>query len=234
MKFENAVVLVTGANRGLGLEFARQALERGAKRVYAGARDASSVKLAGVKPIQLDVTKREDVLAAAEKIGDLTILINNAGIAQTGGFVPANAQAQLQDHLNTNLFGMLNLSQAFAPILARNGGGAIINMLSLLSLVNTPVLGTYGVSKAAAWAFTNGLRQELRQQGTQVVGVHAGFIDTDLARGFDAPKVTPESVVRNTFDVVEAGGLEVLADEPSRQIQQALSSSVYLTDILAG
>ncbi|MBV8623067.1 MAG: SDR family oxidoreductase [Herbaspirillum sp.] len=234
MKFENAIVLVTGANRGLGQEFARQALERGAKRVYAGARDASSVKLAGVEPIQLDVTKPDQVRAAAEKIGDLTILINNAGIASTGAFVSADAQAQLQNHLNTNLFGMLNLSQAFAPILAKNGGGAIINMLSLLSLVSTPVLGTYGVSKAAAWSLTNGLRQELRQQGTQVVGVHAGFIDTDLTRGFDAPKVSPESVVRQAFDAVEAGAEEVLADEPSRQIHQGLSSSVYLADILRG
>lgn len=234
MKFENAVVLITGANRGLGQEFAKQALERGATRVYAGARDITSVKLAGVEPIQLDVTKPEQVQAAAQRIGDLTILINNAGIARVGAFVNPEAQQVLQEHLSTNLFGMLNLSQAFAPILAGNGGGAIINMLSLLSLVNTPVLGSYAVSKAAAWSLTNGIRQELRPHGTQVVGVHAGFIDTDLARGFEAPKISPESVVRQTFDAVEAGALEVLVDEPSRQVHKALSSSVYLTDILAG
>ncbi|UIN22484.1 SDR family oxidoreductase [Herbaspirillum frisingense] len=233
MKLENAVVLVTGANRGLGLEFAKQALERGARRVYAGARDIASVKLAGVEPIELDVTKPEQVKAAVERIGDLNVLINNAGIARVGGLLHASAQEQLQDHLNTNLFGMLNLSQAFAPVLARQGGGALVNVLSVISMVNSPMLAAYGVSKAAAWSLTNGLRQELREQGTQVMGVHAGFIDTDLTRGFDAPKSRPEDVVRQTLDALEAGALEVFVDEVSRQVHQALSSSVYLQDALA-
>ncbi|HZG18451.1 MAG TPA: SDR family oxidoreductase [Herbaspirillum sp.] len=233
MKLENAVVLVTGANRGLGLEFAKQALERGARRVYAGARDIASVKLAGVEPIELDVTKSEQVKAAVERIGDLSVLINNAGIARVGGLLHAGAQEQLQDHLNTNLFGMLNLSQAFAPVLARQGGGALVNVLSVISMVNSPMLAAYGVSKAAAWSLTNGLRQELREQGTQVMGVHAGFIDTDLTRGFDAPKSRPEDVVRQTLDALEAGALEVFVDEVSRQVHQALSSSVYLQDALA-
>ncbi|ONN66089.1 SDR family oxidoreductase [Herbaspirillum sp. VT-16-41] len=233
MKLENAVVLVTGANRGLGLEFAKQALERGARRVYAGARDIASVKLAGVEPIALDVTKPEQVKAAVERIGDLSVLINNAGIARVGGLLHAGAQEQLQDHLNTNLFGMLNLSQAFAPVLARQGGGALVNVLSVISMVNSPMLAAYGVSKAAAWSLTNGLRQELREQGTQVMGVHAGFIDTDLTRGFDAPKSRPEDVVRQTLDALEAGALEVFVDEVSRQVHQALSSSVYLQDALA-
>ncbi|MCI1012896.1 SDR family oxidoreductase [Herbaspirillum sp. C7C2] len=234
MKLENAVVLVTGANRGLGLEFAKQALERGARRVYAGARDIASVKLADVEPIELDVTKPEQVKAAVERIGDLSVLINNAGIARVGGLLHAGAQEQLQDHLNTNLFGMLNLSQAFAPVLARQGGGALVNVLSVISMVNSPMLAAYGVSKAAAWSLTNGLRQELREQGTQVMGVHAGFIDTDLTRGFDAPKSRPEDVVRQTLDALEAGALEVFVDEVSRQVHQALSSSVYLQDALAG
>ncbi|WP_343653537.1 SDR family oxidoreductase [Herbaspirillum sp.] len=234
MKLENAVVLVTGANRGLGLEFAKQALERGARRVYAGARDIASVKLAGVEPIELDVTSPEQVKAAVERIGDLSVLINNAGIARVGGLLHAGAQEQLQDHLNTNLFGMLNLSQAFAPVLARQGGGALVNVLSVISMVNSPMLAAYGVSKAAAWSLTNGLRQELREQGTQVMGVHAGFIDTDLTRGFDAPKSRPEDVVRQTLDALEAGALEVFVDEVSRQVHQALASSVYLQDALAG
>lgn len=234
MKLENAVVLVTGANRGVGLEFAKQALERGARRVYAGARDIASVKLAGVEPIELDVTRPEQVKAAVERIGDMSVLINNAGIARIGGLLHAGAQEQLQDHLNTNLFGMLNLSQAFAPVLARQGGGALVNVLSVISMVNSPILAAYGVSKAAAWSLTNGLRQELREQGTQVMGVHAGFIDTDLTRGFDAPKSRPEDVVRQTLDALEAGALEVFVDEASRQVHQALSSSVYLQDVLAG
>jgi NAD(P)-dependent dehydrogenase (short-subunit alcohol dehydrogenase family) len=234
MKLQNSVVLVTGANRGLGLEFAKQALERGARRVYAAARDTSSIKLEGVVPVQLDVTKPEAVAAAALKLSDATLLINNAGIARPGAFVAANAQAVLRDQLETNVFGILNLSQAFAPILARNGGGTILNVLSLLSWVNTPMIAAYGVSKAAAWGLTNGLRHELRAQGTQVVGLHAGFIDTDLTRGLDVPKVMPVDVIRQAFDAIEANADEVFVDEPSRQVHQGLSSSIYLKDVIAG
>jgi NAD(P)-dependent dehydrogenase (short-subunit alcohol dehydrogenase family) len=234
MKIHDAVVLVTGANRGLGLEFTKQALERGAKRVYGGARDISSVKLDGVVPVQLDVTKRGDVATAAVKLTDVTILINNAGIARPGAFVASTAQQTLREQLETNLFGVLHLSQAFAPILASNGGGAILNVLSVLSWVNTPMIAGYGVSKAAAWGLTNGLRHELRGQQTQVVGLHAGFIDTDLTRGIDVPKVTPADVVRQALDAIEANADEVFVDELSRQVHNGLSSSVYLKDVLAG
>lgn len=234
MKFNNSVVLITGANRGLGLEFARQVVERGAKRVYASARDVSTIKLATVVPVQLDVTKPEDAATAALNLSDVTILINNAGIARPGAFVAENAQEILREQLETNVFGILNLSQAFAPVLARNGGGAIINVLSVLSWINTPMIAGYGVSKAAAWGLTNGLRHELRGQKTQVVGLHAGFIDTDLTRGIDVPKAAPEDVVRRTLDAIEAGSEEVFVDEPSRQVHQGLSSSVYLKDVIAG
>jgi NAD(P)-dependent dehydrogenase (short-subunit alcohol dehydrogenase family) len=234
MKLANSVVLITGANRGLGLEFAKQALARGAKRVYAAARDVSTIKLEGVIPVQLDVTKPEDVAAAALNLPDVTILINNAGIARIGGFVAANAQEVLREQLETNVFGVLNLSQAFAPALAKNGGGAILNVLSLLSWVNTPMIAGYGVSKAAAWGLTNGLRHELRAQGTQVVGLHAGFIDTDLTRGFEVPKATPADVIGQALDAIESGAEEVFVDGPSRQVHQALSSSVYLKDVIAG
>jgi NAD(P)-dependent dehydrogenase (short-subunit alcohol dehydrogenase family) len=234
MKFHNAVVLVTGANRGLGLEFAKQALERGAKRVYAGARDVSSIKLEGVVPVQLDVTRPGDVAALAAKLTDVTILINNAGIARPGAFVASTAQDTLREQLETNVFGILNLSQAFAPILANNDGGAILNVLSLLSWVNTPMIAGYGVSKAAAWGLTNGLRHELRAQKTQVVGLHAGFIDTDLTRGINVPKATPVDVVRQALDAIEANADEVFVDESSRQVHKGLSSSVYLKDVIAG
>jgi NAD(P)-dependent dehydrogenase (short-subunit alcohol dehydrogenase family) len=233
MKIENAVVLITGANRGLGLEFAKQALARGAKRVYATARDVSSVKLAGVIPVQLDVTKPEDAAWAASNFPDVTIVINNAGIARIGGFAAAEAQDTLREQLETNLFGILNVSQAFAPVLAKNGGGAVLNVLSLLSWINTPMIAGYGVSKAAAWALTNGLRHELRAQGTQVVGLHAGFIDTDLTQGFDIPKATPADVINQAFNALEANHEEVFVDDPSRQIHQGLSSSVYLQDVFA-
>jgi NAD(P)-dependent dehydrogenase (short-subunit alcohol dehydrogenase family) len=234
MKIHNAVVLVSGANRGLGLEFAKQALERGAKRVYSGARDVSSIKLEGVVPVQLDVTKQSEVAALAAKLTDVTILINNAGIARPGAFVVSSAQATLREQLETNVFGILNLSQAFAPVLASNDGGAILNVLSLLSWVNTPMIAGYGVSKAAAWGLTNGLRHELRAQKTQVVGLHAGFIDTDLTKGIDVPKVTPADVVRQALDAIEANAEEVFVDDSSRQVHKGLSSSVYLKDVIAG
>jgi len=128
----------------------------------------------------------------------------------------------------------LNLSQAFAPVLASNGGGAILNVLSLLSWVNTPMIAAYGVSKAAAWGLTNGLRHELRAQKTQVVGLHAAFIDTDLSRGINVPKATPADVAGQAFDAIEADAEEVLVDESSRQVHKGLSSSIYLRDVIAG
>ncbi|MGY3230344.1 NAD(P)-dependent dehydrogenase (short-subunit alcohol dehydrogenase family) [Luteibacter sp. HA06] len=234
MKLSDSVVLVTGANRGLGLEYAKQALARGAKKVYAAARDVSSVKLDGVEAVELDVTDGEAAAALASRLSDVTVVINNAGIARLGGFVDGNAQKVLREQLETNVFGILNVSQAFAPVLARNGGGAILNMLSILSWINTPSIAAYGASKSAAWGLTNGLRHELRAQGTQVVGVHAGFIDTDLTKGFDVPKAKPEDVVRQALDAIEAGAEEVFVDEPTRQVHGGLTSSVYLKDVISG
>jgi NAD(P)-dependent dehydrogenase (short-subunit alcohol dehydrogenase family) len=234
MQIKNSVVLVTGANRGLGLEFAKQALAAGARRVYAAARDVASIKLEGVIPVQLDVTDPEHVATLARNLPDVTLLINNAGIARPGAFVASNAQSVLREHFETNVFGILNLSQAFAPTLARNGGGAILNVLSVLSWVNTPMIGAYGVSKTAAWGLTNGMRNELRAQRTQVVGLHAGFIDTDLPRGFDVPKIAPAEVVRQALAAIEANAEEVFVDGASNQVHQALSSSIYLKDVMAG
>jgi NAD(P)-dependent dehydrogenase (short-subunit alcohol dehydrogenase family) len=234
MKIKDSVVLVTGANRGLGLEFAKQALARGARKVYAAARDPSKVKLPGVIPIKLDVTNSGEVAAAAKQCGDVTLLINNAGIGSVGGVATGEPGPMLREQLETNLFGMLNMSHAFAGTLGKNGGGGLLNILSILSFVNSPLLGVYGVTKAAAWALTNSLRIELRAQGTQVLGFHAGFIDTDLIRGFDVQKSRPEDVVREAYEAIEAGAQEVLADAPTRQVKDALSKGVYLTDVLAG
>ena len=230
MKLDNATVFITGANRGLGLAFAREALARGARKVYAAARDPASVTLAGVVPIKLDVTSPDDIAAAARACGDVTLLINNAGIAATGGFLAEGSVAAAQRHLDTNFFGPLRLTQAFAPILAANGGGAILNVLSIASWINSPLLGNYGVSKSAAWAMTNGTRQELAEQKTQVLALHVGFVDTDLTRGMDVPKTAPEVVVRTTLDALEAGASEVLADDITRQVHQGLSGNpaVYL------
>jgi len=232
MKLTNATVLITGANRGLGLAFAREALARGARKVYAGARDPASVTLPGVEAIRLDVTRDEDVTATARHCGDVNLLINNAGIANFGGFLDDASIESARAHLETNFFGPLRLSKAFAPLLAAHGGGAILNVLSVASWINSPLLAAYGASKSAAWALTNGLRNELRGQGTQVLGLHVGFVDTDLVRSLDIPKSAPELIVRRTFDALEAGADEVLADERARQIKQGLLAdpSIYLRD----
>src|SRR6202453_2741226 len=234
MNVKDSVVLVTGANRGLGLEFAKQALRRGAAKVYATARDPSKIALAGVVPMRLDVTNPVEVAAVAANCKDVTMLINNAGIGRIGGIVEGDLAPLLREQLATQLFRMLHVSRAFAGILGKNGGGAILNILSILSWVNTPKLGGYGISKAAAWALTNSLRHELRAQGTQVVSFHAGFIDTDLTKGLDIPKAPPEDVVRQSFDAIEAGQEEVTTDETTRQVRGGLSQGVYLNDVLAG
>lgn len=230
MQLANATVLITGANRGLGLAFARAALARGARKVYAAARDPASVTLPGVVPIQLDVTKPEDIAAAARNYPDVTLLINNAGIAATGGFLNEDSIASAERHFATNLFGPLRLTQAFAPVLAANGGGAVLNVLSVASWINGPLLGVYAMSKSAAWAMTNGTRIELSAQQTQVLALHVGFIDTDLTAGFDVPKVAPDDVARTALDALEAGASEVLADEVTRQVHAGLSANppVYL------
>jgi NAD(P)-dependent dehydrogenase (short-subunit alcohol dehydrogenase family) len=230
MKIENSVALVTGANRGIGLAFARALLARGARKVYAGARDPDSVTLPGVVPIRLDVTNPAQVAAAVRACGDLTLLVNNAGIANFGGFLATEAEESARAQLETNFFGPLRLTQGFAPVLAAHGGGAVLNVLSVASWINRPQLAVYGASKSAAWGLTNGLRHELRPQGTQVLGLHVGFVDTDLTRGIDAPKSSADDVVRITLDALEAGAEEVLADEITRQVKQGLSATpgVYL------
>jgi NAD(P)-dependent dehydrogenase (short-subunit alcohol dehydrogenase family) len=230
MNLKNAVVLITGANRGLGLAFARIALARGARKVYAAARDPSTITLPGVEAIKLDVSNPADVAAAAAHATDVTLVINNAGVAAMGGFLDADAIESAQRHLDVNLFGSLRVAQAFAAVLAANGGGALLNVLSIASWINGQPLGLYAMSKSAAWAMTNGLRHDLRAQGTQVLGLHMGFVDTDLTKGIDAPKSTPDAIVNQAFDGLEAGAQEVLADERTRQLKQGLSANppVYL------
>jgi NAD(P)-dependent dehydrogenase (short-subunit alcohol dehydrogenase family) len=234
MKLDNARVLITGANRGLGLAFAREALARGAGTVYAGARDPATVTLKGVVPVRLDVTSETDVAAAAAACGDVSIVINNAGIAATGGFFADASIESARRHLETNFFGPLRMARAFAPVLAANAGGAIINVLSVASWVSGPLLGVYGVSKSAAWAMTNGIRIELSEQKTQVLALHVGFIDTDLTAGFDAPKSRPEDVVRIALDALEAGASEVLADDYTRAVHAGLSAPapIYLAAVV--
>lgn len=230
MKLENAVVLITGANRGLGLAFAKEALARGASKVYAAARNPASITLEGVVPVKLDVNNPEDVARVARECADVTLLINNAGIAEMGGFLRDDAEAMLRRQLETNLFGPLRLSRSFAPILADNGGGGIINVLSIASWITGSLLATYSATKSAAWSMTNALRHELTAQHTQVLGLHVGFIDTDLTTDLDVTKIAPELVVTRTYDGLEQDAHQVLADEATQQVHQALSShpDIYL------
>lgn len=232
MNIEGSTALVTGANRGLGLAFAQGLLAAGAKKVYAAARDPASITLPGVVPLKLDITRPEEVTAVARAAGDVNLLINNAGIAQPSPFALAEAEAAVRTQLETNFFGTLAMARAFAPVLAAHGGGALVNMLSVLSWINLPQLGGYGASKAAAWALTNGLRNELRAQGTLVVGVHAAFIDTDMARHVPSGKTSPAEVVRRTLEGIAAGREEVFADALTEQVKAGLSANAasYLRD----
>ena len=225
MKIENAVVLVTGANRGLGLAFTRELLARGAHKVYAGARDPATVTQAGVEPLRLDVNKPDEVAAAAALASDVTLVINNAGIAQAGGFLAPDSEEVARRLLETNFFAVLRMSKAFAPVLAANGGGALLNVLSVASWVNGGELAAYSASKSAAWSLTNALRSELAPQKTQVLGLHMAYVDTDMTSSFDVPKSSPEDIVRRALDGLEAGQDEVLADEITQQVRRGMAVS---------
>jgi NAD(P)-dependent dehydrogenase (short-subunit alcohol dehydrogenase family) len=225
MKIENSVVLVTGANRGIGLAFARELLARGARKVYAGARDPASVTLPGVQAIKLDVNKPEEVAAAAAKASDVTLVINNAGIAQPGGFLAPDSEELARRIFETNFFAVLRMSKAFAPVLKANGGGGLLNVLSIASWINSGELAAYSASKSAAWSLTNALRSELAAQKTQVLGLHMGYVDTDLTRGFEVPKASPEDIVKQALDGLEAGLDEVLADELTKQVKAGMTAA---------
>ncbi len=226
MKIHDSVAFVTGANRGVGLAFGQELLAGGARKVYAAARQPERITLAGVERVRLDVTNPEDVATAARHCADVNLLVNNAGIALWTGFLAPDSVEAARSEMETNYYGPLLLSRAFAPVLAKNGGGAIVNLLSVLSWVAVPSAGTYGASKAAAWSLTNWLRTALREQGTQVAGVHAGPIDTDMASNLTLPKIKPIEVVRQALSAVEAGRDEVLADDMSRQVRAGLSVRV--------
>jgi len=230
MKIQGSIALVTGANRGLGLAYAKALLAAGAKKVYAGARDPSTVTLAGVVPVKLDVTKPADIAAAAAQCSDVDIIINNAGVIGPEPLLGAGGVDALRELMEINLYGILEVSRAFAPVLRANGGGALVNMLSALSWTSLPSSGAYSITKAAAWALTNSLRNELRGQGTLVVGVHAGYIDTDMVKSVDAPKSRPEDIAQAVIDGIEADAPEVLADDTARHIKAGFNGTppVYI------
>jgi NAD(P)-dependent dehydrogenase (short-subunit alcohol dehydrogenase family) len=223
MQIGGSVALVTGANRGLGRAYARELVRRGAAKVYGAARQPAQVTEPGVTPVGLDITDPERVARVAAECADVSLLVNNAGVMKASTFTGAPDLAAARAEMETNYFGTLRMCRAFAPVLAASGGGAIVNMLSITSFYTNPFNASYGASKAAEWSLTNGVRLELHHQGTLVVAVHAGFIDTDMAALVDAPKISPESVARQAFDAVEAGQVEVLADERTRTVKASLS-----------
>ena len=228
MDVRGSVAFVTGANRGLGSSFCYALLERGAARVYAGARDIESVRMEGVIPLRLDITSAADIAAAVAQCGDTTLLINNAGILSPGSVLSGNALELGRHEFETNVFGTLAMSQAFAPVLAANGGGAVVNVLSVLAWLANPGAALYCASKAAAWSLTNGLRLELLAQRTQVVALHVGLMETDMAARLTGPKSSPDAVAKQALDGLESGAFEVLADESSRRVRSALSSGLQV------
>ncbi len=200
MNISGSVALVSGANRGLGRAYARELVRRGAAKVYGAARDPAAVTEPGVLPVALDITDGDQVARVAAQCADVSLLVNNAGVLRYSTFTGAPDLDAARQEMEVNYFGTLRMCRAFAPVLAAAGGGAIVNMLSVTSFFTNPFDASYGASKAAEWSLTNGVRVELHHQGTLVVAVHAGFIDTDMAALTDAPKISPESVAGQVFE----------------------------------
>jgi NAD(P)-dependent dehydrogenase (short-subunit alcohol dehydrogenase family) len=224
MDLSASTVLVTGANRGLGRALAAELLARGAT-VYAGARNPDQVDLPGAKPVALDITDPASVAAAAQATGDVTVLINNAGSA-TGTDLLTGDLDNIRLELDTHYYGTLSVVRAFAPQIAANGGGAILNILSVLSWVSFPEHGAYCAAKSAQWSLTNALRLQLADQHIRVAGLHVGYMDTDMVRTVDAAKSDPADIARIAVDGIAAGAYEILADDAARQAQAALSGGV--------
>ena len=222
MKIQDSVVFISGASRGLGLAFAHEALERGAKKVYAGVRNLTEAKVPGIVQVKLDVTDPASIAAAVAQCGDTTLLVNNAGIGRlnSSSLDPAMIDVA-REVFETNYYGMILVSQAFAPILAQNGGGAVINVLSDATWFARPMLAAYAASKSAAWSFTNALRIDLRHQKTLVLGLHVSFIDTDMTKGFEMKKLNPRQVAEAALIGVNDNKEEVLADDFTREVKQS-------------
>lgn len=222
MKIEGATVLVTGANRGIGAAFVDVLRERGAAKIYAAARDPRTIRADGVVPLRLDVTDAEQVAAAAREASDVQVLVNNAGIS-TGTALVTGDEGAIRREMDTNFYGPLLMTRAFAPLLAAQGGGAVVNIVSALSWFTVPGGGAYAASKAAAWMLTDSARLELAAQGTHVVGVHMGLVDTEMTQGMDAPKLAPATLAGAALDAVESGEQEVLGDEWATFVKAGLT-----------
>lgn len=221
LSLEGRTVLVTGANGGLGEQFVSQALERGAAKVYAAARMPRHWTDARIHPLALDITDAASASHAVTAAADVDLLINNAAIAPASDtlFVP---EEEARAIFETNFFGTLRVANAFAPVLGANGGGTLLNIVSLAAWIPMPTV--YAASKAAVWSATNGLRMALEGQGTKVIGLYVGMIDTQMAAQYDVSKTSAESVVVQAYDGIAAGALEVLADDLTRDLKSRMGT----------
>jgi NAD(P)-dependent dehydrogenase (short-subunit alcohol dehydrogenase family) len=222
MTITNKTVLVTGANRGIGKALVEEALRRGAKRVYAGTRGGLTIADERVIPLTLDVTNAAQIQQAANEVDTLDVLINNAGIALYDDLSNAGA---IEQSLAVNLFGPFNVTRTFLPLLKRSKG-AIVNNLSLMALAPLPLTPAYAISKAAAFNMTQSLRAILAGQGVAVHGVFLGPVDTDMTRGFEIPKASPESVAQGIFDGLENGEEDIFPDPASQSIAEGWRTGV--------
>ena len=220
--FAGKPVLVTGANRGLGQALVDEALRRGAERVYAGTRQPNVVGDDRVTPVMLDVTDPAQIQAVVDSVESLDILINNAGVSVPDDLSDRSA---FERHLAVNLYGTLDVTRAFLPLLTRSHG-AVVNIVSLGAVAAVPVLPAYSVSKAASLSFTQSLRALLTDRGVSVYAVMPGPIDTDMVRDLDVPKTSPEDVARGTLDGMERGEEEIFPDPISQSFAHGWRASV--------
>jgi NAD(P)-dependent dehydrogenase (short-subunit alcohol dehydrogenase family) len=220
---DGAVALVTGGHRGFGRAPVDELLACGASKVYATSRSPQPLRDERIVPIILDVTDEASVAAAADAAQDVSIVVNNAGIALATPVLEAPID-RIRDELETNLFGTIRVARAFAPVLAGKPHSALVNILSVLSWFS---LGTgYDTSKAAAWSATNSIRVRLGDQGMTVTALHVAYMDTDMTAGVQAPKADPRDIARQAVDAIESGALEVLADETTRTVKAKLSEDI--------
>lgn len=230
MKVKDSVALVTGANRGIGKCYVEALVDRGATKVYACARNASTVSALATKypgiveAIELDITDHTAVDRVANQCSDVSLLVNNAGVNQMSAFVAGSSMDAARAEMEVNYFGTMSVSRAFAPVLANNGGGAMINMLSILSRVNLPMMGSLCASKAAGLSMVQGVRAELDGQGTAVIAVMPGAVDTDMSKDFPPPKMPPADVVTAALDGMENGEEEIYPGEMASGVSQGLSA----------
>ena len=224
MKIAGSTALVTGANRGFGQHLSSELIARGAT-VYAGARNPDTVKTPGAIPLALDVTDPESVAAAAGMADDVTLLINNAGSSTGVDLLNGDLHA-IRLEMDTHLFGTLSVIRAFAPKMSANGGGAILNVLSVLSWISFPGIGAYCAAKSAEWSMTNALRLQLAEQNIRVAGLHVGYMDTDMAASVTAPKADPAAVAKIALDGIEQRLYEIVVDEVSHHVRAGLAGGV--------